>query len=132
MDVEHYIPAKHEAAIMSWFKSYGVADRIMPGTMSPFGGVVIDEEGPVMAGFLYLSVGCSVCFVERLTARPGNTPGVARLAGAVLFGFLVELARQHGYEHLYANAERPALACEMEDLGFTILASNSTLLTMPL
>lgn len=132
MHCEHYDPGKHDLIIDEWWRAIGAEGLIPPGTTSPFGGVVSDASGPVMAGFLYLSIGCTACFAERLIARPGNTTRQAREAGTMLFGFLCELAKQHGYEHIYCHVERPQLVLELIDLGFTLTGSNASILTSDL
>lgn len=124
---EHYDPERHLPTLRSWWDEYGVLDRIDERTISPFGAVVLDQSGPAMVGWIYLALGCEAAFVERVYARPGNTPSLSRKAGIFMLQHLERIARTHGYSSIFSHVERPALVREMEQCGFTSLGPGTIL-----
>lgn len=127
MRSEPYDPERHLPILVSWWEHYDVIDRIDLRTISPFGAVVVGDDGPLMAGWVYLSLGCEAAFIERVYARPGNTPATSREAGGELLAHLEHVARTHGYSSIFSHVERPALVREMEQCGFASLGPGTIL-----
>lgn len=119
MKAEKYNPNEHYALVEAWAEARGFADRLTPDSVSPFGAVVSDEEGPAMVGFCYFAIGCSVCFFERLLSRPGLSLAAAREAGREVFRFLRNMAAINNYRDGYAHLDHRSLEGELVKLGFT-------------
>ncbi len=128
MTVERYDREKHLDTLMEWWKHYGIADRIKADTLPPHGAVAGDDNGPGMAGFVYLAIGCKVCFFERLLARPGNTPKQSRQMGHAIYTLLKNQASLMGYKEGFAHVEDRRMVREAQAVGFQIAVPEATIL----
>lgn len=130
MTIRCYVEDRDYPTLREWWLRANSLDKDPRDTLSPFGSVVFDDrEQPVMAGFLYLSVGAKVCFVERCVARPGLSVRDARRAGALLFTNLRIKAQGAGYKHVFIHTERDGMEAELHRLGFTTIEEHNKLLS---
>ena len=131
MIVRPYDHAQDYPYIQQWSVAHNPEDTDPAGVLSPFGGVVEDDDGPLLAGFAYLAKGCEVCFFDRVVGRPGSDPRQIREAGKYLLAFLRNLAVANGYSIAYAHIVRNGMVRELQGLGWT-LAGEHKLMTKEL
>tara|TARA_R110002051_G_scaffold189929_2_gene259056 strand:- start:165 stop:560 length:396 start_codon:yes stop_codon:yes gene_type:complete len=124
ISVEKYDAERHYETLLGWWLSHGEVEEPRE-ILSPHGGVVSDDDGPILACFAYLCSGCPVAFFDRMVGRPEATAASIREAGAVLQDYLRELANGLGYNYLYLHAPHRALVREYEHQGWHRLMENT-------
>jgi len=92
MTIRAYTPDDF-ATVEQWAKARNMA--LVPQLLSPNGFLVDDEEGPVMAAWVYLIYDCPRVSIDDFYGRPGASAGRLRKAWGVLqsaiFSFLSKL-----------------------------------------
>jgi len=128
MEVRPYDHETDYPILRGWWRAWNPEDADPAHTLSPFGGVVEDDEGPIMAGFVYMSVGCGVCFFDRMVGRPGCLPVDLRDAAQFLIEYLQIFAVGNDYKLAYARIERDGMVRELEKLGFCTIGKGITIM----
>lgn len=108
--------------VSGWWEAHGKAPT-PPNLLSPIGVVVLRDEVPEAAMWLYLALGCGLCWLEYPLTAPGTTLKAARESLKAALAHMVKVAEAHNYVLMLGQAE-PALAREMKRSGFLCMSTN--------
>jgi hypothetical protein len=96
-------------------------DKDFPETLLPPDGFIVERDGePVCAGWVYLSCGIGVAFVEWIVSRPGEPMPAMREAFGCLIDFMKAYLRESDYGCMWINTLK-SISRVAEGMGFEVM-----------
>ena len=99
-----------------WFRHSGGAPHV--SHLPPLGMVVSDDDGPLLALWVYQAVGVGVCFPEWLVSRPGAGPFQKIKGVKLVLERLQHILKLEDYQLMRIAILDPRIARIAERLGF--------------
>lgn len=94
------------------------------------GGLMVEVDGiDICAGFLYLT-NSKICWIEYIVSNPSYREENRKEVIKTLIERLSEIAKNLGFKVVYSSVVNENLLKTMEELGFNVSKSNSTVLVL--
>lgn len=112
--------------VKGWWEGHG-KPATPPNLLSPIGVFALRDGEPVAAMWLYLALGCGLCWLEYPLTAPKQSLSQARESLKELLGHMINVAQIHNYALMLGQATVP-LAREMKRAGFLETATGMSAL----
>lgn len=117
--VRAYKPEDYNT-LVSWWKQYTDWEKnpVPEGILPPTGIIVMQDDKPICAGFLYETIGNNCTWMEWIVADAQSDKETRAICLDKLVKTLTNIAKVKGYGFIFTSVKHPKLMERLESFGF--------------